>query len=1370
MNGQILEPNSDNHNGQVVEPNMAQPVVDSIQSDFMGGLRPPAPLSFEGNVSENWRRWRQKFEIYVTATNLTAQPNTRQVALLLHIIGDEALDKFNTFEISNVDKEDPNKVLTAFENYCSPKKNESVESYFFFTRNQKEDESLSEYILALKKLSASCGFGNLQDRLIKDKIVCGVRDSRLKERLLKEDNLTLDTCAKICQASELAENRLKSMENEKKVDAIKTNKNVNNQQGNLAKTYNNGFKNNSNNGFKNNSNNGYNNNSRNQNVGVPGGSQNRNQFQQSRVCNKCGKRHPYRQCPAFGKLCSKCNFQNHFASQCKNRNNINCIENESMDSLFIGSLHSNSDREKEWLQKIFIEDTKKYVYAKIDTGAHCNVISMCHLNKNVKIKETLTKITAYGGGNVNLLGKCYLSCKIKDKLSPIEFYVVKQTSPTILGLPSIMSLNIVKRLDTIYKTRSMENISNKYTKMLSDFKEVFRGIGCIKDYEYDLKIKPGAKGSIAACRHVPIMLREPLKLELQKMAQDDIITKVDGPTEWVNPLVITKKKDGSLRLCLDPSNLNNNILREHHHVPTFEDLCSNMAGASVFSTLDADKAFWQIKISERSSYYLTFSTPYGRYRFKRMPYGIVSATEVFQRIFQLIFEDLPGVEIYVDDIIVYGKNENEHDFRLKKVLERAKEYNITFNSKKCVIGTESVKYMGHIFSKEGIKLNDDRVKAIVEMKTPTCKKELETFLGMITYVNRFIPKLSEINYPLRMLTKKDSVWNWDANADATFKQLKNILTNAPVLKFFDKNKPVVMSVDASQYGLGAVLLQDNLPIAYASKRLNDTERNYAQIEKEALAIAFACHKFHQYISGKSGITVESDHRPLETIFKKPLSQCPARIQRIRLSTQIHDLNIKYKPGRELLLADALSRSYLDDDDNNFDQEIQLYVCVVEESLPISIDKKQEFIIATENDNDLQTLKNYIVKGWPKNVNLIPDNIKPYFKYADELNIINGLIFKGTRLIVPQTLRKDLLSKIHYCHLGIEKCKNRAREIVFWPFMNRDIENIVNNCLSCMKYRKENTKQPLILREFPNVPWETLGVDFFHFKNAEWLLLIDYFSKYVEVAKLNNITSTSVIAKLKSIFARHGIPATVFSDGGPPFNGNDIRNFSKEWGFEFKTSSPKFPKSNGMVERHVGTIKSMFKKLEEEGGDPYLALLEYRNTPIDHNLPSPNQLLFNRQTRGIVPIRTTNRNTPNYDENKKFFEEKRQKYKQYHDQTSQNLKPVAIGDTVYIRKMPGKPLEPATITNQCSRPRSYEVQLNTGGVLERNRIHIHPFNNSDDNSKAQNSNINVKNQDVPTNDSNTNVIPIREEIKSNETVTRSGRICSKPKNLSDYVTN
>lgn len=145
---------------------------------------------------------------------------------------------------------------------------------------------------------------------------------------------------------------------------------------------------------------------------------------------------------------------------------------------------------------------------------------------------------------------------------------------------------------------------------------------------------------------------------------------------------------------------------------------------------------------------------------------------------------------------------------------------------------------------------------------------------MITYVNRFIPKLSEVNYPLRMLTKKDSVWNWDANADATFKRLKHILTNAPVLKFFDKNKPVVLSVDASQHGLGAVLLQDNLPIAYASKRLNDTERNYAQIEKEALAIAFACHKFHQYISGKSGIIVESDHRPLETIFKKTTESVP----------------------------------------------------------------------------------------------------------------------------------------------------------------------------------------------------------------------------------------------------------------------------------------------------------------------------------------------------------------------------------------------------------------------------------------------------------------------------------------------------------------
>lgn len=225
------------------------------------------------------------------------------------------------------------------------------------------------------------------------------------------------------------------------------------------------------------------------------------------------------------------------------------------------------------------------------------------------------------------------------------------------------------------------------------------------------------------------------------------------------------------------------------------------------------------------------------------------------------------------------------------------------------------------------------------MKTPKNKKELETFLGMLTYVSRFIPNLAIKNEVLRNLLKKDSLWHWDGNTEKVFNELKETLCKAPVLRYFDINLPVTLSVDASKYGLGAVLLQNNLPIAYASKALTETEIKYAQIEKEALAIAFGCIKFDQYIFGKR-VTIESDHKPLENIFRKPIFDCPARLQSIRLKLQRYDIDVKYKPGKELLLADALSRSFRSDETLNLEEEINAQVCLLEETFPISLEKKR----------------------------------------------------------------------------------------------------------------------------------------------------------------------------------------------------------------------------------------------------------------------------------------------------------------------------------------------------------------------------------------------------------------------------------------------
>ena len=385
------------------------------------------------------------------------------------------------------------------------------------------------------------------------------------------------------------------------------------------------------------------------------------------------------------------------------------------------------------------------------------------------------------------------------------------------------------------------------------------------------------------------------------------------------------------------------------------------------------------------------------------------------------------------------------------------------------------------------------------------------------------------------------VWNWDSNTEKAFQDLKLALSKAPILKYYDVSKPVTISVDASQNGLGAVLLQDELPVAYASRALSNIEQKYAQIEKEALAICFGCDRFHQYIYSKV-VKVETDHKPLESIFKKPLSQCPARIQRMKLNVQKYDLIVSYKPGRELFLADALSRAYLNETKSNIQDDIEAQVCLIEENLPVTIERKQEFINESQKDEEIQLLIKFINLGWPPSKKMIPNLIKPYYTFVDELSVIQGLVFKGERLVVPKMLRKLVLKNIHYCHLGIEKCKLLAREAVYWPNLNKEIEDIVSNCEACNKYKKLDNKEPMMFREIPDEPWQAIALDLFYFKGNEYLLAVDQYSKYIEIGLLENSTSKTVINNLKAIFARNGIPKLVYSDNGPQFSSEEIKNF------------------------------------------------------------------------------------------------------------------------------------------------------------------------------------------------------------------------------------
>ena len=626
---------------------------------------------------------------------------------------------------------------------------------------------------------------------------------------------------------------------------------------------------------------------------------------------------------------------------------------------------------------------QKEVKFKVDTGSQVNILPAKHyqaLGIKGPLMKTQSQLSAYSEDALKVLGTVLLDCSHKDVHIKPLFYIVDTDNQPLLGLKSSIDLNVIKLVYIVQSSHSPQNAS---FDVISEFKDVFTGIGLFPG-ECKIHLKPDAIPVVHPPRKVPVALREPLKAELKRMESSDIIAKVDVPTDWVNSLVVAQKpKTGKLRVCLDPQALNKAIRRPHYPMRTLDDILPQLSGAKFFSILCARSGYWTIKLSEHSSYLTTFNTPYGRYRYLRLPFGLIRSQDEFQCKVDEEFEGLDGFAAIVDNILIYGSSREEHDANLRNILMRARSKGVRFNPDKAVICATEVPYFGHLLSSKGLKPDPEKVSAIINMEPPHNINELQTVLGMINYLTRFSPNLAETTAPMRFLLKQDSEFLWDSPQDEAFNKVKQIITQTPVLAFYDAKKPLTLQVDASKHGLGAALLQEGKPIAFASKSVTSTEVNYAQIGKETYAILFGCKRFHTYVYGHP-VKVESDHKPIESIWKKPLHTAPPRIQRMLLQLQKYDLQIEFVKGKSIPLADTLSRKYLPDTFSELSEGMDLHVHFVVSNLPFSDGKLQELVEAGNSDQRFHNLKTVIKDGWPENRSDCSPSIIDYWNHRDEL--------------------------------------------------------------------------------------------------------------------------------------------------------------------------------------------------------------------------------------------------------------------------------------------------------------------------------------------------------------------------------------------------
>ena len=333
--------------------------------------------------------------------------------------------------------------------------------------------------------------------------------------------------------------------------------------------------------------------------------------------------------------------------------------------------------------------------------------------------------------------------------------------------------------------------------------------------------------------------------------------------------------------------------------------------------------------------------------------------------------------------------------------------------------------------------------------------------------------------------------------------------------------------------------------------LSEAQQRYAQIEKELLAIVFACEKFNQFIYGKT-VDVETDHKPLVSIFKKALNDCPMRLQRMLLRLQQYDLQVNYKKGTELYVADTLSRAYMDSKDS-LEEELEIHMV-----LPISPTKLKELQEETQKDPVLQRLKQVIVNSWPQRKSHLSPSIQSYWDYKEELTIYDDLIFKRDKVVIPTVLRKEMLKVVHQPHLGVEASKRRAREALFWPGMDKELEQLVKSCSVCNQNKPQQPSEPLKPHPTPSRPWQRIGFDIFTFNGKNYLISVDFYSGWFEIDLLIDMISSTVIMKLKMHMARYGVPDIVISDNGPQFSSKEFKAFQRMWQFEHVTSSPGYP--------------------------------------------------------------------------------------------------------------------------------------------------------------------------------------------------------------------
>jgi len=1158
-------------------------------------------------AKQTWKRWLQRLQGSFKVFKITT--DEEKVVYLLHYIGVEAFGVL----CDRLDPVDPyaksfGELCNNLGEFYAPEPLEIAEIYTFRKRMQKDGEAAQEYLAALQKLSLHCKFGNYLKTELQNQFVFGIKNPRIQARLLESVDLTMERALKIAYTMEMADQGVHQLKDEPLaavdfVGAGSKNKKKSDEKERKKQKFGKAEARRTSKG--------------------PGNVKFKNDLKNNKIiCFRCGGNHLAPSCSLPRSMkCLECGGYGHLKKVCKKKGQTNYIE----DIAAIEACEHTKHRSR---YTVSLQVENKRLEFDVDCGAAVTLVSQHWLSLNfpkLKMIKTELRLRSYCRKEFAPVGYVRVKIKDLDTWKYLNMYVVKYDRQPLLGrewmnqlrtfnkfkesLEEIQSLNFIEQS---WKSR-LNSLLGKYANVTSE------DFSPIKKIRAQLNLKSNSQPVFLRSRQVPFQLRNKVENELNRMEKAGILKPVEA-SNWATPIVPVLKKDGGVRICGDFSvTVNSCLIIDEHPLPTHDELFAKMAGCKVFSKIDLKQAYLQLELKDEDKEILTLNTSKGLYQCNRLMYGVASAPAIWQRTIENSLKNIPDITVFLDDIKIASTNVEKHFEILELVLSRLAEYNVRINLEKCIFFKEQISYLGHIIGKDGIKKEQKKMEAVEKLPRPRNVSEVRAFLGLINYYGRFIENLSNILRPLNELLKKYTRFKWTSDCEYAFKQAKQAFCSNKILVSFNPTLPVVLATDASPYGVGAVLSHiypngTERVIQYASCTLNDTQKKYTQIDKEAYAIIFGVKKFHNFLYGKR-FTLLTDNKSITQILS-PGKGLPAysamRMQHYAVFLQGFDFDIKYRKTENHGNADGLSRLPIKDKFIANLDALDVYTIDTVNMLPA---KASEIQLETSKDPNLSKIVEALEKGV---------SLKKFGLQDHEFALNKGILLRKDRVVIPESLRSRILKELHLGHMGIVKMKGLARNYVWWQSIDSEIEKTVRNCKECSRVQNNPKPAPVHHWEPTDEAFQRIHMDFAGpFAGHFFLVCIDAHTKWPEVYVMKNITATSTIEKCREIFARFGIPRMLVTDNGRTFISREFQDFVKTNGIIHRFTAPYHPATNGAAERFVQTLKQWLRKtnLTKDNVKTSIQkfLFHYRITPIPELKQSPAEIMFGRKLRNRLDL-------------------------------------------------------------------------------------------------------------------------------------------------------